>query len=93
MLSSAIELNVLIVDINECASSPCQNGATCNDVVNGYTCDCAAGYTDTDCTTGNAFFNISCVTMTVVTMFNAGRFISIFSTVVGRLGRQSSNVS
>ena len=40
------------VDVDECASNPCQNGATCTDVVNGYTCLCKAGYTGTSCQTG-----------------------------------------
>ena len=31
-------------NINECASNPCQNGATCEDQVNGYRCACVAGY-------------------------------------------------
>ena len=31
-------------DINECASGPCQNLATCNDLVNHYTCDCTSGW-------------------------------------------------
>lgn len=30
------------VDINECDSSPCQNGATCQDSVNYYRCHCPA---------------------------------------------------
>ena len=37
------------LDINECASSPCQNGGRCNDQVNGFTCDCADGYVGTRC--------------------------------------------
>ena len=44
----------LLVDVNECASSPCQNGATCNDGVNGYKCDCVPGFTDTQCAEGMA---------------------------------------
>ncbi|XP_013414710.2 fibulin-1-like [Lingula anatina] len=36
-------------DINECASSPCQNGARCVNEVNRYTCQCAAGYTGVNC--------------------------------------------
>ena len=39
-------------DTDECASNPCQNGATCNDAVNQYTCACAAGYESTLCETG-----------------------------------------
>ena len=28
------------VDIEECASSPCQNGGSCRDLVNAFECDC-----------------------------------------------------
>ena len=41
-----------VSDIEECASNPCVNDATCVDNVNGYTCDCAAGYTGTHCEQG-----------------------------------------
>ena len=37
------------VNIDECASAPCQNGGTCSDGVNGYTCACGAGYTSVRC--------------------------------------------
>ena len=36
---------------NECSSSPCQNGATCKDAVNGYNCACVAGYEGVYCET------------------------------------------
>ena len=39
----------LLVDINECASDPCENGGVCNDQVNGFTCDCQAGYDGETC--------------------------------------------
>ena len=42
-----------LIDVDECASSPCQNGGTCVDVVNAYTCNCVPGYTGEDCETGN----------------------------------------
>ncbi len=31
-------------DINECLSSPCQNGGTCIDLENSYACYCPDGY-------------------------------------------------
>ena len=42
------------LDINECSSSPCRNGATCLDLVNKYECQCVAGYTGTNCEQGLA---------------------------------------
>lgn len=35
------------VNFDECASDPCQNGATCIDHVDYYTCDCASGWEGT----------------------------------------------
>ena len=37
------------VNIDECASTPCQNDAVCNDGVAGYTCSCVAGYEGIHC--------------------------------------------
>jgi Notch-like protein len=39
------------VNIDDCAGAPCQNGGTCVDGVNAYTCTCPAGYTGTNCET------------------------------------------
>jgi len=40
-------------NIDECAASesPCQNQGTCTDQVNGYTCECVAGFIGDDCET------------------------------------------
>ena len=40
------------VDIDECASAPCENGATCVDGVNSYTCNCDLGYAGVKCEIG-----------------------------------------
>uniref|UniRef100_A0A6Q2XZY0 Neurogenic locus notch homolog protein 1 n=1 Tax=Esox lucius TaxID=8010 RepID=A0A6Q2XZY0_ESOLU len=39
------------IDIDECASTPCKNGAKCSDGPNKYTCECAEGYTGQHCET------------------------------------------
>lgn len=31
------------VDVNECCSAPCHNGAVCQDLINGYVCHCRSG--------------------------------------------------
>ena len=36
-------------NINECATNPCANGATCIDRINDYFCTCAPGYTGRNC--------------------------------------------
>lgn len=42
----------LLQDINECASSPCENGGYCRDGINSFTCTCVNGFTGTLCETG-----------------------------------------
>ena len=39
-------------DIDDCESNPCQNGATCVDGIDSYTCECANGYSGDNCETG-----------------------------------------
>ena len=43
---------ISILDIDECASDPCQNGGTCHDAENQHSCACKTGYTDANCQTG-----------------------------------------
>ena len=42
-----------IAEVNECLSTPCQNGGKCKDLVNKYECQCATGYEGTNCAQGN----------------------------------------
>uniref|UniRef100_A0A672YGL2 Sushi, nidogen and EGF-like domains 1 n=1 Tax=Sphaeramia orbicularis TaxID=375764 RepID=A0A672YGL2_9TELE len=39
------------IDVDECASYPCQNGGTCKDQINSFICQCPAGYTGIQCET------------------------------------------
>ena len=41
-----------VVDVNECESKPCENGGTCTDAGNRYTCKCTPGFTGANCETG-----------------------------------------
>lgn len=41
------------IDIDECSSNPCQNGATCNQYVDSYTCTCPLGFSGSDCQTND----------------------------------------
>ena len=46
------KIRILYSDIDDCASSPCQNGGTCVDDINSYTCNCDVGYTGENCEKG-----------------------------------------
>ena len=43
---------LLLTEIDECVSTPCQNGGTCLDLVDFYNCTCLAGYNGTNCEIG-----------------------------------------
>lgn len=40
---------IYVLDIDECAKSPCQNGGTCKDGVNSYKCACLLGFNGKNC--------------------------------------------
>ena len=44
-----IQHYLCLSDINECSPNPCENGATCADELNDYTCTCIAGYDGKNC--------------------------------------------
>ena len=63
---------VVLTDINECASDPCQNNGSCTDMVNAYECSCEAGYNGTHCENGNSshpFFYDSVIDLKALVFF------------------------
>lgn len=46
------------LDINECESSPCLNGGTCIDFVNGYHCLCLPGWEGATCQNGKNIYHL-----------------------------------
>ena len=44
----------ILIDTDECACEPCQNGGSCIDAVNKYTCTCDNGYEGPNCETGKS---------------------------------------
>ena len=52
VIHNSLTVSRNVSDINECSPDPCQNGATCQDLVGSYRCDCKAGYSGNNCETG-----------------------------------------
>ncbi len=47
-------------EVDECQSSPCQNGATCTDEANSFSCSCVDGFTGSLCETGTVHNHCIC---------------------------------
>src|SRR5262245_49792859 len=47
----ALEVCFTTIQVDPCAGNPCQNGGTCTAQGDSYTCQCALGYTGTNCET------------------------------------------
>ncbi|XP_036440441.1 fibulin-7 [Colossoma macropomum] len=54
-------------EINECASSPCANGGTCTDEVNGFACECAKGWAGSTCQSPTPTFFVTITNMSAAT--------------------------
>ena len=59
ILSYRIRVIYLFLDIGECLSVPCQNGGTCIDNINAFTCICVSGYTGELCETSEKKYSFA----------------------------------
>ena len=58
--------DVLLSEVDECASRPCMDGATCVDGVNYYNCTCPDGYVGNTCETSTfQSFNVLFINMII----------------------------
>jgi len=48
------DCSFLYSDIDDCASNPCLNGATCTDKENSFSCICVQGFEGSRCETGTS---------------------------------------
>ena len=58
-------LLLIVADIDECSSDPCQNGGTCTDLVNSHTCACQAGYDGDNCQNGTSNIRLFMFLLTI----------------------------
>ena len=48
-IADKVIFNGIFLDIQDCASSPCNNDGTCVEVAEGYRCVCKPGFTGANC--------------------------------------------
>ena len=51
-------ISMSVVDVDECASHPCQHQGTCVDGINDFTCSCHPGFTGVLCLIGELIITL-----------------------------------
>ena len=67
---------MIVADADECVSSPCANGGTCTDEVNGFTCTCVPGYDGLICGNGKS----TCIAVQCYKGYEDGIFFKALTT-------------
>ncbi len=65
---------VVLVDIDDCKSSPCLNEGSCLDAVNSYNCQCLSGFTGIHCETRKYIHHFYTTLMYYVVTLESIRF-------------------
>ena len=76
-ITELVQMDDIVVDTDECASNPCQNGGSCSDEVNKFNCSCASGYEGATCQTGRLLFSTR-------RYHSHGRILIVFSSLLRR---------
>jgi len=74
---------LLLKDIDECVNHTCQNGGSCKDGVNNYSCNCLPGFTGDRCQSGRyfKFFFVLSLRVIIVDVIVVGISV-VFSAIV-----------
>ncbi|XP_025104810.1 uncharacterized protein LOC112570537 isoform X1 [Pomacea canaliculata] len=74
-------------DIDDCKSNPCHNNGVCVDEVNGYHCQCAAGYSGQNCD----IYPLPCMCLMTITDTTAPALTSPLTSLGAETGVSSSS--
>lgn len=74
-----------LLDVDECLTSPCKNGATCVNNDGGYQCQCGAGWTGDQCDKGTLSFK--------QTLWHNMRYVHADTFAMLGVGKKKGNMS
>ena len=64
LLFLCLEFCLTILDSDSCTDNPCQNNATCYDIIGGHICKCQSGYYGNNCEAREEAAQVTCPDVT-----------------------------